>query len=366
MARWNHTRVQLLWWAAGVGIVAVVAFALYSLVGALVFGIFLYYATRPISRRLDRYVDNSDATAALTLLAVGLPMLLVVGYGLFQGLGELNQFLASNDLGRYRSYLRPHVDLARISNLQRLSERIQQGRSGPLGPVSWTAIRRYLSALLRYASVIFGVLLDAFVMLLVAFYLLQADDAVGRWFRRTFERERSVVAFAESVDADLERIYWGNLVVVGITALIAGVTYYGLRSISPQGVTVPYVVLSAALTGIFTLVPVVGIKLFYFPMTGYLLLVAVTREAAPLWFPVAFFLVTLVVVDTVPDFFIRSYVSSGDIHAGLVLMSYVFGSVAFGWYGIFLGPIVLVLFLHFARTILPMLLRGVPVESRAE
>jgi len=83
----------------------------------------------------------------------------------------------------------------------------------------------------------------------------------------------------------------------------------------------------------------------------------VSKGEGSLWFPVVFFLVTVVVVDDViPDFFIRSYVSKGELNMGLLLLTYVLGVVAFGWYGVFFAPIVLVVFIHFVRDILPVLL----------
>ena len=66
----------------------------------------------------------------------------------------------------------------------------------------------------------------------------------------------------------------------------------------------------------------------------------------------------MAVIDVIPDVFIRSYVSRGGINMGLMMLSYVLGSIAFGWYGVFLGPIVLVLALHFATDVLPGLVEG--------
>jgi len=52
-----------------------VAFVLYSFVGAIVVGIFLYYATRPIYRWIDQWTEHPDLSATVTLLTVGLPIL---------------------------------------------------------------------------------------------------------------------------------------------------------------------------------------------------------------------------------------------------------------------------------------------------
>jgi hypothetical protein len=41
-----------------------------------------------------------------------------------------------------------------------------------------------------------------------------------------------------------------------------------------------------------------------------------------------------------------------------VLFAYILGPVVFGWYGLFLGPLLLVLVVHLARIVLPELVRG--------
>mgnify|MGYP006282838631 CR=1 FL=1 len=201
-------------------------------------------------------------------------------------------------------------------------------------------------------------MLRLFVILIVAYYLLRDDHRVATWFRSTFESTPGVVAFMNDVDSDLTTVYTGNLVTIGITALIAVLVYNGLTLVAPRGTGVAFPLLLGLLTGIFTIIPVFGIKLIYFPYTAYLGFEAARNQAVPIWYPVLFFVVVLVVVDSIPDFFIRSYVSKGSLHMGLVLFAYVLGSIAFGWYGIFLGPIILVLFVHFLRNVLPQLVQG--------
>jgi hypothetical protein len=68
--------------------------------------------------------------------------------------------------------------------------------------------------------------------------------------------------------------------------------------------------------------------------------------------------VAVVVVDTIPDFLIRPYVSGNRTHVGLLMFAYILGPIAFGFYGIFLGPILLVLFAQFFRTVAPYVLSG--------
>jgi len=347
---WDLTRGQVAWTVAGFGIGVVVAVMLYSFVGAIVVGIFLYYAVRPVDRWLDTYSDHPTINATLTLLAVGLPVLSILGYGALVGVRELNQLLGVTGLQQYRSALQPYLDLAALTESGRLVD----------------LFRSRIGLLVGYANAVFTWLLRLFVATVIAFYLLRDDQRLSGWFRSTFEDTPGVVSFADNVDADLTTIYTGNLITIGITALIALLVYSGLDFIAPAGTGIAFPLLLGLLTGVFTIIPVLGIKLIYFPYTAYLFVTALRSETVPVWFPVVFFLVVLVVVDSIPDFFIRSYVSKGDLHMGLVLLAYVFGTVAFGWYGLFLGPIVLVVTIHFLRSILPNLVAARRVRIQQE
>lgn len=328
------------WILVGVLITVVVAFILYSFVGAIVVGIFVYYATRPIYRRIDQWTEHSSLSAIVTLLTVGLPILLILAYATFIGIREADRFFAVANLEQLRAVLAPYVDLVSGSEGQ-----------GLLG-----ILRDNLSRAQGFASSATAWLLRLFVIFTLAFYLLRDDYKIAQWFRRSFENQPAAVTFVEEVDDDLTTIYTGNLITIGATGFLAVIVFYGLDAIAPAGTGVQFPILLGLLTGVATLIPAIGVKLIYFPYTGYLVWQAVTGGGGPLWFPVVFFVVTVVVVDVIPDFFIRSYVSKGELNMGLLLLTYVLGAVAFGWYGIFFAPIVLVFFIHFVRDILPVLL----------
>jgi hypothetical protein len=93
-------------------------------------------------------------------------------------------------------------------------------------------------------------------------------------------------------------------------------------------------------------------------VSAYLGVETAMADPAFLWFPAVFFAVSLVVVDTIPDLVLRPYVSGRNLHVGLVMLAYIFGPLLFGWYGIFLGPMILVLVVHFVRIVLPELVAG--------
>ncbi|WP_435551650.1 AI-2E family transporter [Natrinema sp. CGMCC1.2065] len=308
---------------------------------------------RPLYRQIDRVIDHPNVTATATILFVILPMLAVVGYAIVVGLRELDQFLSTSDLEVVRSTLQPYLRVARRGNIDQLREAITSGSGGSVTSVLRQDLPGVIGRLQSVAAAVFGVLARFFLMLTFLFYLLRDDWKLRQWFYESVDHDDDIVSYTQAVDDDLETVFLSNLAVIVVAAGAAVVVYYGLNFVASSGPVVPTPVLLALLIGIGTLVPAVGMKIVYVPYGLVLLGVALTTPK-PLWHPLVFFALTLVVVDTIPDFFARSFLSArSGVHMGLVLLGYFLGTLAFGWWGLFLGPIVVVLASHFAKTVVP-------------
>ncbi len=348
---WDGKRVA--WFVLGVVLAALIGLALYRYFGALLFAIFVYYATRPLYRWLDSYIDHPNVTATATILFVIVPMLAVVAYATVVALRELDQFLAASDLGAYRSLFQPYLRLAREGNLDRLWDAIASGSGGSVGSVLRQGLPSVVGRLRSIVGTVFSILAQFFLMLTFLFYLLRDDHKLRRWFYESIDHDEDIVSFTESADGDLETVFVSNVAVIAVAAAVAAVSFYGLNVLSSSGAVVATPILLSLLIGIGTLVPAVGMKIVYVPYGLLLLGVAVTTPT-PLWHPFAFLALTFVVVDTIPDFFARSYLSArSGVHMGLVLLGYFLGTLAFGWWGLFFGPIVVVLAVHFADQVFP-------------
>jgi predicted PurR-regulated permease PerM len=327
------------WVLVGSALSALVAFVVVSFVGSIVVGLFLYYATRPANRWLDAHTGMRRTSAAVTRALVGVPILLVLGYAAYVGYQEFDQFLVATDLEALRDAVEPY--LGDVSSLDRQS--------------LIDLLRGNLSRVGTAVVTVAGWFLRLFIILTFAYYLLKDDDKIAGWFRESFEDNPAVVRFVENVDDELTTLYTGNLLVIGATAGIAVVVFVGLDGVAPAGSGFQYPVLLGLLIGVGTLIPAVGMKLIYVPYTAILVWRSQATATTPLWFPVAFFAATFVFVDLLPDTLVRSYVASGTLNMGLVMLSYVLGAAVFGWYGIFLAPLLLVAFVRFARDVFPQL-----------
>ena len=344
----------VVWVLFGLAIAVVVGTAIYSFLGAFLFAVFLYYATRPLNRWLTDHLDHPNVAVTITLLAIVLPMLAIVAYAGIVALQQLNQFLATHSLQGYGSYLQPYLSFVREGRFQQLWGAIVTDPGQPLDPAVQQALQRTFGGVVTVAGFVFTVLSRLFLLTVILFYMLRDDHRLRRWFYESVDYDERVVDYTERVDDDLETVFFGNLAIVVVNGVIATATYYALNVVAGTPV-VSIPVLLGLLIGIGTLVPIVGMKIVYVPY-GLFLTALVLATPTPLWHAAVFWVVTFVVVDTIPDFFVRSYLSArGSVHLGLVLLGYVLGVMAFGWMGLFLGPLVVVLLVHFARSVFPRL-----------
>lgn len=347
---------RLAWGLFGLLLLALLAVVVVPFLGTFTAAVFLYYAIRPVHRRVEDAVSRPNVAATLTLLVLVLPGLLVVAYAGAIGLQNLERLLAATDMEQIRGVLEPYLDVSGILQQpgQLLTELRQTGAVSP---------REALPAVVAALGAVFSVLLRLFLVLAFTFYLLRDDEKLSSWAREQLPAvgpdepgSQGVFGeYVERVDRDLQSVYFGNLLNVFAIAILAVIANLGINVIAPSDGGIPYPVLLALLTGLGSLVPAVGMKIVYFPVAALLFATAATG-GGPMWVPVVYLLVTLAVVDTIPDFFVRAYLSGGSLHMGLVMFSYILGPVVFGWYGLFLGPLLLVLVLHFGHTVVPALL----------
>jgi predicted PurR-regulated permease PerM len=347
-------RSRAAWLLVGALFGLVVLYVAVTFVGTLVFALFIYYATRPVYQRVRRRVGQPSLAAALALVMLALPAILLLAYALAIGLQELRQFASDTDLGPYEEMLEPYIDVSTV---------VQDPSSLLNDPNLMGAVQESLGSALAYAGFIGNGLLHVFVMFAVAFYLLRDGPKLGRWFVERFGDDDGVLeTYLREVDHDLYKVFFGNILNAVFTAAIGAIVYSTLAYFAPAQSSMPYPALLGLLTGAASLIPVVGMKLVYVPVTAYLFGAEVLSADPVWWFPVAFAALSFVIVDVIPDLILRPYVSGRDLHVGLVMFAYILGPLVWGWYGIFLGPLVLVFVVHFARLVLPELTRGGPVR----
>jgi predicted PurR-regulated permease PerM len=356
-------RFRIGWWSLGLALGAALAYVVYRFVGTFVFGVFIYYATRPIYYRLRRVIRPASLAAAISLFALALPALALVAYALSIALGELLRYVNGGNLDPSQW---PFVDQELLDSIADPATLLQLD---PEQYLTAEGVRSLLSSLASAVDTVAFLGIGAvhlFVMLALAFYLLRDGKRLSRWTIRKFGDERGVMeTYGRAIDRDFKAIFFGNILNAVLTGSIGVLAYSILNVYAPPGLTIPAAPLVGLLAGVASLIPIVGMKLVYVPVALYLAVLGALNDPTALWFVVVFAAVSFVVVDTIPDLVLRPYVSGRRLHVGSLMIAYTFGPLLFGWYGIFLAPMLLVLIVHFVRLVLPELLNGEPIRPYA-
>ncbi|MBX0285067.1 AI-2E family transporter [Haloarcula salinisoli] len=357
------------WISFGVVLAATILFVTYSFIGTFVFGIFIYYATRPLYRRVQRRVKQPTVSALLSLFLLALPVLVLLYYTLAIAVQEFSRFAQTTDVGPYADAIEPYIN---VSEVVQNPQTLLSDAGGP-GTIVDT-----LGQFVGYLGVVGTGLIHAFVMFALAFYLLRDGPRFAEWVKGFLDHRGVLDHYFHEVDRSFHKVFYGNILNAIVTSAIGAIAFSVVDFVAPAGLSVPYPALTGVLAGAASLIPIIGMKIVYVPMAIYLAVTA-GLDGEGWWFVALFVGVAFVVVDTIPDLVVRPYVSGGGslplgpfgraestpeadsnpgLHTGTLMFAYVLGPFLFGWYGLFLAPMILVLVAHFARFVLPVIVEG--------
>lgn len=331
----------------------------YRFIAALTVSIFLYYSTRRFYNYLARFRLPKRLRAILTISLLAVPLVLLLSYTVVLLTVEARAFIET-----YPVFESVPDSVAWFEGVEDLPEPtiagiIEAYRAGELD--------RFIQFAVDHAafvsSIITGLLLNLLIVGVVTYYLLIDGETLQSWLLR-FDDGGIVREYLKAADEELEAVLFGNLLNVLVISLIAITVFLGYNMAVPDAVEVPYPALAGALTGIASLIPVVGMKIVYLPLAALAAMPAfLDGDPVQLGYIAGFLVLAVVIVDTIPDLVLRPYFSGNRTHVGLLMLAYIFGPVVFGFYGLFFAPIVLVLGLTFADTALPRLLGADPPEK---
>ena len=343
----------------GVLVAGIVGYMTYRFIAALTVAVFLYYSTRRFYNSLERLRLPKQIRAAVTISFLAVPLVLLLSYTIVLVVLEARTFVET-----YPVFEATPDNVAWFEDVGELPEL-------SIGGILEAYRNGELDAFIQFAtehaafvtSLVTGLLLNLLIVAVVTYYLLIDGSKFRSWLLR-FDDEAIAREYFEAVDDELEAVLFGNLLNVIVISFIAIAVFLGYNAVAPSGAEVPYPALAGALTGIASLIPVVGMKIIYFPLAGFAAVPIVLDGTLELLaYIVGFLVLAVVIVDTIPDLVLRPYLSGKRTHVGLLMLAYIFGPVVFGFYGLFFAPIVLVLGLTFADTALPRLLGAEPPKK---
>ena len=343
----------------GMAVAGVAGYLAYHFIAAFTVSVFLYYSTRKFYVALGRFRLPKQLRAMATISLLVVPLVILLNYTLVLLAVEARNFIETYPLVESIP-----ESVAWFDGVGELPEPTVDGMVGAYQTGQFDVLIEFgVEHAAFVTSLISGLLLNLLIIGVVTYYLLIDGPTFHSWLLR-FDDDNLAREFFEAADEELEAVLFGNLLNVILISLVAIIVFFGYNALVPAAVAIPYPTLAGALTGVASLIPVVGMKIIYVPLAGFAGASAyLSGDLSLLSYIGGFLLLSIVVVDTVPDLVLRPYLSGNRTHVGLLMLAYIFGPVVFGFYGLFFAPIILVLGLTFADTALPRLLGAEPPDN---
>ncbi|MDY6966731.1 MAG: AI-2E family transporter [Halobacteriota archaeon] len=344
---------KFFWQIFGLILIALLAYMFFPFLDVIIYGTFVYYVARPMYASLVRRFGHERLGAFISLFIVVLPIALISIYALSIAYFELSNLLIQVEFA-YMDYVNDLFEglkgIASNINHDDISTLIDQGDI-------WGLIAGQIASFSGSLSSYFNIPFKLFITFIIAYYLLKDGAKLRKWTTYTFIGGKTDLTkkFFDDVDFALHQVFFGNILTAILTTLIASITFCLLNLVAPPQLTIPYPILLGILLGLGIFIPVLGEKLIWIPLTIYLFIQAYANGilSTAWWFILLFFVVVSLVVDTMPEFVLRPYITRKQIHVGALLLAYIFGITVFGFLGLFLGPMILIIATSFMKIVLP-------------
>lgn len=337
---------EYFWLAFGLLVFIISIYFIYKFIGLIMVSLFLYYSARPVYNKTGNYIKNKNLRSLISILTFVIPFLLIISYTILIFISDLYSFtsnLNNNDV------LMNYIPKDIISQITLLKDSLTQDPERFINTIS-----NSVSQIFSSVGLLFNTVFYIIIILIIVFYLLRDDVKLVDWFSNNFEDKIPYSRnYLETVDKELKSIYFGNMLTILVVAIISSFTFFAYNIIVPQEIAIRYPFLIGVLCGISSILPTMGIKIVYIPLFTYLISISFYRGLGSLfWIPLIALIYSIIVIDFIPETFIRPYISNRTMHLGLVILSYLSGVLIFGWYGLFLGPLLLSIIYHFNNVII--------------
>lgn len=352
----------------------IIGYMFINFIGAISLGIFIYYSTRPVYDKLIEYEHiNKTIAAFLAPLLFLIPVLFLIIYTfrivtvefrslIIQTGDRFIDFMDEDTLQQLLDEeLTEFLPTAQVIRQFNIVEMIELLRN-----IDADAFESTLEFSIQVLFYTLSSLSDLFFIFFIAFslsfYLLRDGEIIKNKILSLISYDKDLTEYLNAVDKDLEIVFFGNILLAILTAALGVIVFTLLSYFFPGGHILAYPALIGILCGVTSLIPVIGMKLVYWPVTFVLLGIGWFESGFPtgLFFPISFFVIAFVIIDTIPDLIARPYIGSrGGISTGILLFSYILGPLTFGWYGLFFGPLVFIIAYEFVNIILPKIMKDI-------
>lgn len=300
----------------------------------LITGIFVAVLALPIDKMWERVVPNRIAAVLtmLTLLLILTLPLIAVGFGMYRDATRLAEAVQGGELdalidrGLHAPWAQRILEVSYPEANE--TERIALAQAKVDEGQAWAEreLTEFGTNLIEAAPEFF---IGIAIILFVVYYALTDGDRFVAYLRRAVPIPGRQVDFLLSeARVGLRAVFFGQILMSLLQGLLCGIGWWISGLPSP--------ILWGAVMAIVALLPVVGTPMIWVP--GGLYLLVQGHLVAGVFLLLWGVIVVLVILDT----FLRPKIIGygTDIHPILVLIGVLGGVAAFGFIGLFLGPLI--------------------------
>ncbi len=326
---------------------------------AICIGLFIIYVTRPIYGNLERFIHNKSIPIAITIIIV-ISITLFLGMqfstiAMKETVSIINNPTVSNVLANEYNINTSNIEEAFLEaihydKLMLLFERPDIGGFKEFQTYS-AQIRSTVNMAIGLFISIGYILIQLIIAFMIAFYGVRDREKLKKFMLKAtpLQHKEFIKTFIKELDISLNNIFMGFFVTSVLTGALAYIIFIYFN--------LPYPMLLALLTGILTLIPIIGAWLIYTPISIIMFLNGDPNTA------VLFFALNLIIVSSVPDWITKPLIMASEKKMNLliVMIGFIGGAYVFGPMGVIIGPILVAIT---ASLIYAFMLEACPPDQR--
>lgn len=307
------------------GLLLLIAFLCYFVLrpyfATIVLALILAYMSFPLKRLLEKGIKNKNITAAimtvLIFLVIVIPLFLLTN-ALIKEVAHIYTTINVEDI---QTFFSSKLDIA-------LSENIQSY----LNDITKTATSYLLVKLSDFLFSIPELMIDFLILLFVYFFATRDGEKIIEKAKQLIPLEEHYKSrFEKKITSSIESLFYGTMIVATVESIVAIIGFYLLGSEAP--------ILWGCLIGLTAVLPGIGATAVWAPMALVTYLEGNTRNAIII--ALFGFLILSTLIDTI--FRAKILGMHTENHPLIILIGVLGGITAFGFIGLFIGPLILAL-----------------------
>ncbi len=303
---------------------------LIPILSMIIFGAILSYYVRYIAKKVRIYVKNDTLSVFLGMIIFAVPIILLLYFTFSQFISIAGTFFGS---------LQHAATGNSTMNVTQINEAVQNlglpsTISQSLADTIKTGITQFISYIARlsvtFVSSIPLLAAEILILIFSVFYFARDGDKVIQYINDIIpDKDKDFYQqIFNSADDVLKSIIVGNVIPAVILGVLSGILYFFLGY--------PYVILLAIISGVAMFIPIIGPWIVYGAIGIFSILIGNTLQGV---------LVIIFgwIIETSTDFYIRPRISVqfSEVHPLVFLLGFIYGAIALGIPGLFIGPLIL-------------------------